>query len=50
MQQLERDAKQFLEERTGKRIYTIANEVCCKLWIKGVHLDNMKEFLTEKGF
>ncbi|XP_059190205.1 mitochondrial ribosomal protein L49 [Centropristis striata] len=47
---LEQDVKQFLKKRTGKELPTQVNEVTMTLTVKGHFHEELKEWLTSKGF
>ncbi|ELU10648.1 hypothetical protein CAPTEDRAFT_164413 [Capitella teleta] len=46
----EADLKKFLAEETGSRIYTQVDEVCCKVRVRGIFLEECSRFYKQKGF
>ncbi|ESO03919.1 hypothetical protein HELRODRAFT_191798 [Helobdella robusta] len=50
IKKFDEEVKKYLSKKTNNKIYTTVNEVCCKLWIRGLHLENVSQFLTDKGF
>lgn len=48
-QALDADVREYLTEQTGKVTYTRVDEVCRKLWVRGIHLGLVSKFLISKG-
>ncbi|KAI0229310.1 39S ribosomal protein L49, mitochondrial [Lamellibrachia satsuma] len=46
----EAELRKYLEEKTGGRIYTQVDEVCCKLRVRGIHVEDTAKFVLDKGF
>ena len=49
-QAFEADLRQFITEKTGKRVYTQVDEVGCKIRVRGLEVEHCSEFLLQKGF
>lgn len=47
---LEQDLRRFIENYIGKKIVTRVNEFAAMIWIRGDHVNLVKDYLSKKGF
>jgi len=47
---MDADVKRYLTSINGKKTYTKVDEVCCKIWVRGRYMEDMSQFLIDKGF
>ena len=46
----EADLREFLSKRTDKKVYTQVDELTERVRVRGMYLDEVVEFLVERGF
>ena len=46
----EADLREFLSKRTDKKVYTQVDELTERVRVRGIYLDEVVDFLLEKGF
>ena len=46
----EADLREFLSKRTDKKVYTQVDELTERVRVRGIYLDEVVEFLMERGF
>jgi len=48
--QMESDLRKRLQKNNSRRINTQVDEICRKIRVRGVHLDDVSDFLKDRGF